>query len=66
MLVYIQEEKCMDFEIGKRRDLNGILELYQQLNISDASSFTKKEGNKIWDTIGKNNADNNVWIKENI
>jgi len=45
----------MDFRIGNRNDLTGILELYKQLGNSNGSLFTVNEANKIWD----NNIENN-------
>ncbi|MCL2212109.1 MAG: GNAT family N-acetyltransferase [Treponema sp.] len=45
----------MDIKIAKKKDLSGILELYEQLHNGNASCLTKKEANKIWDEIDKNN-----------
>ena len=45
----------MDFRIGNRNDLTGILELYKQLGNSNGSSFNINEANKIWDDNIENN-----------
>jgi len=45
----------MDYRIGNRKDLTGILELYKQLGNSNGSLFTVNEANKIWDANIENN-----------
>jgi len=45
----------MDYRIGNRNDLSGILELYKQLGNSNGSSFTVNNANKIWDDNIENN-----------
>ena len=45
----------MDYRIGNRKDLTGILELYKQLGNSNGSSFSVNEANKIWDDNIENN-----------
>jgi len=45
----------MDYRIGNKKDLTGILELYKQLGKSNSSSFTVNEVNKIWDDNIENN-----------
>ena len=37
----------MDYRIGNRKDLKGILELYKQLGNSNGSSFTVNEANIV-------------------
>jgi len=45
----------MEFVIGKREDITGILELYKQLYENKVSSDTLEEANKAWDNIETSN-----------
>ncbi|MCL2764645.1 MAG: GNAT family N-acetyltransferase [Treponema sp.] len=45
----------MDYLIGNKDDLIGILELYKQLGDNNGSLFGIYEAYKIWDIIEKNN-----------
>ena len=45
----------MEYGIGKKEDISGILELYKQINNSNASSFTINDAEKIWENIEKYN-----------
>jgi GNAT superfamily N-acetyltransferase len=45
----------MDFVIGNKEDINGILELYKQLDEDSPCFCDIEEANKIWDSFNKYN-----------
>jgi GNAT superfamily N-acetyltransferase len=57
MLLCIYKGNIMDYIIGNRNDLSGILELYKQLNenISPSENCDINKANIIWDNIENNN-----------